>query len=111
MKKNLEERLRAHPGMYERINRLLEVVENAAGDVNKAAEAERRREVLEQAAAAGSALSRKEKKTLLAQLLRRNLGNRAQTYRRGRGGKQMRPFWSLPKQRQQKLRFAPVIVT
>lgn len=97
MKKNLEERLRAHPGLYERINRLVEVVENAAGDVNKAAEAERRvieelrqmgqealqgwaerrQEVVEQAAEADSALSRKEKKTLLAQLLRGNLGNRA----------------------------------
>lgn len=34
MKKNLEERWRAHPGLYERINRLLGVVENAAGDVD-----------------------------------------------------------------------------
>jgi hypothetical protein len=82
MKKNLEERLRAHPGLQERINRLLEVVENAAGDVNKAAEAERRvieelrqigqealqgwatrrQEVLAQAADADAGLSRKEKK-------------------------------------------------
>jgi hypothetical protein len=82
MKKNLEERLRAHPGLYERINRLLEVVENAAGEVNKAAEAERRvidelrqlgqealqgwaarrQAVVEQAAEAAAGLSRKEKK-------------------------------------------------
>ncbi len=82
MKQNLEERLRAHPGLYERISRLLEVVENAAGDVDKAADAERRvieelrqmgqealqgwaerrREVVEQAAETDSALSRKEKK-------------------------------------------------
>jgi hypothetical protein len=82
MKKNMEERLRAHPGLYERISRLLEVVENAAGDVDKAAEAERRvieelrqmgqealqgwaerrQEVVEQAAEADSGLSRKEKK-------------------------------------------------
>ncbi len=82
MKKNLEERLRAHPGLYERMNRLLEVVENAAGDVNRAAEAERRvieelrlmgqealqgwaerrQEVVEQVAEADSALSRKEEK-------------------------------------------------
>lgn len=40
--KNLEERLRAQPGMYERVSRLLEVVENAAGDVVKADEAEQR---------------------------------------------------------------------
>ena len=82
MKQTLEERLRAHPGLYERISTLLEVVENAAGDVNKAAEAERRvieelrqlgqealqgwaerrQEVVEQAAASDPALSRKEKK-------------------------------------------------
>ena len=82
MKKNLEERLRAHPGLYERMNRLLEVVENAGGDVDRAADAERRvieelrqlgqealqgwaerrQEVVEQAAAADSSLSRKEKK-------------------------------------------------
>lgn len=41
MKKNLEEWLRVHPGLYERISRLLEVLENAASDVSKAAEAER----------------------------------------------------------------------
>jgi hypothetical protein len=82
MKQNLEERLRAHSGLYERISKLLEVVENSAGDVNQAAEAERRvieelrqlgqealqgwaerrQEVLEQAAESDSALSRKEKK-------------------------------------------------
>lgn len=82
MRQNLEERLRAHPGLYERINRLLEVVENAAGEVNKAAEAERRviaalrqlgqealqgwaarrQEVLDQQAEADPVLSRKEKK-------------------------------------------------
>ena len=82
MRKNLEERLRAHPGLYERITRLLEVVENAAGDANQAAEAERRvieelrqmgqealqgwaerrQEVLDRAAEADPALSRKEKK-------------------------------------------------
>jgi hypothetical protein len=82
MKQNLEERLRAHSGLYERISKLLEVVENSAGDVNQAAEAERRvieelrqlgqealqgwaerrQEVVEQAAESDSALSRKEKK-------------------------------------------------
>lgn len=82
MKQNLEERLRAHPGLYERINRLLQVVENAAGDVDKAADAERRvieelrqmgqevlqgwavrrQEVVEQVAESDPALSRKEKK-------------------------------------------------
>jgi len=82
MKKSLEERLREHPALYERINRLLEVVENAAGDVEKAAEAERRvieelrqmgqealqvwaerrQEVLDQAAETDPTLSRKEKK-------------------------------------------------
>ncbi len=39
---NLEERLRAQPELYERVQRLLEVVENAAGDVVKADEAEQR---------------------------------------------------------------------
>jgi len=82
MKQTLEERLRAHPELYQRISKLLEVVENAAGDVNKAAEAERRvieelrqlgqealqgwaerrQEVVEQAAESDPALSRKEKK-------------------------------------------------
>lgn len=95
MKKNMEERLSAHPGFYEPINRLLEVVENAAVDVNKAAAAERRvieelrksgqealqgwaerrQQVVEQTAEADSTLRRKEKKSALAQLLRRNLGN------------------------------------
>ena len=46
MKQSLEERLRAHPWLYARIEQLLGVVENAAGDVAKAAEAERR--VIEQ---------------------------------------------------------------
>lgn len=39
--------------------------------------AKRRQEIVEQVAEADSALSRKEKKTLPAQLLRGNLGNRA----------------------------------
>jgi hypothetical protein len=82
MRKSLEERLRAHPALYARISQLLEVVENAAGDVAKADEAERRvmeelrrmgqealqswaerqQVVLEQAAEADSQLTRKEKK-------------------------------------------------
>jgi len=42
MKKNLEERLRAHPDLYARISQLIGVVENTGGDVVKADEAERR---------------------------------------------------------------------
>lgn len=70
------------------MNRLLEVVENAEGDVDRAADAERR--VIEelrqlgQEALQGWAERRQEvvvasegKKTLLAQLLRSNLGSRA----------------------------------
>jgi hypothetical protein len=42
MKQSLEERLRQHPHLHARISQLLDVVENAAGDVEKADEAERR---------------------------------------------------------------------
>ena len=41
-KRGLEERLRDQPELRAKIESLLEVVENAAGDVEKAAEAERR---------------------------------------------------------------------
>src|SRR5258708_39052875 len=41
-KNNLEKRLEAHPELRARFERLLGVVENTAGDVEKAAEAERR---------------------------------------------------------------------
>jgi hypothetical protein len=41
-KNSLEKRLEAHPELRARFERLLGVVENAAGDVEKAAEAERR---------------------------------------------------------------------
>lgn len=80
--KSLEERLREHPHLYERISRLLEVVENTDGDVVKADEAEqrvleelrkmgqealqswadRKQERVEQAAEADPTLQRKEKK-------------------------------------------------
>jgi flagellar biosynthesis/type III secretory pathway chaperone len=40
--KSLEERLREYPDLYERISELVAVVENAAGDVVKADEAEQR---------------------------------------------------------------------
>jgi hypothetical protein len=40
--KTLEERLREYPDLYERISELVAVVENAAGDVVKADEAEQR---------------------------------------------------------------------
>ena len=40
--RSLEERLRDHPELRVKIESLLAVVENAAGDVEKAAEAERR---------------------------------------------------------------------
>lgn len=82
MKQSLEERLRAHPVLYTRIEQLLGVVENAAGDVAQAAEAERqviaelrqlgqealqswaarRQQAVELAAEADPALMRKEKK-------------------------------------------------
>lgn len=80
--KNLEERLREFPGLYERISDLVAVVENAAGDVVKADEAEQRvieelRQIgqaalqgwaerksacVERAAEAEATLQRKEKK-------------------------------------------------
>jgi hypothetical protein len=40
--RSLEERLRDHPALRAKMESLLMVVENAAGDVEKAAEAERR---------------------------------------------------------------------
>ena len=40
--RSLEERLRDHPELRTKVEALLGVVENAAGDVEKAAEAERR---------------------------------------------------------------------
>ncbi len=40
--RSLEERLRDHPELQDKIESLLAVVENAAGDVEKAAAAERR---------------------------------------------------------------------
>lgn len=40
--RSLEERLKAHPELKERVERLLVVVENASGDIEKANEAERR---------------------------------------------------------------------
>jgi len=40
-KKSLPERLQEHPELWERIERMLDLMENAGGDVVKAAEAER----------------------------------------------------------------------
>ena len=40
--KSLEERLAAHPQLRERVERLIEVMENASGDVKLADETERR---------------------------------------------------------------------
>lgn len=40
-KKSLEERLQAHPALRKRVESLLDVVENASGDVEKANEAEK----------------------------------------------------------------------
>ena len=85
MKKSLEERLREHPHLYARISQLIDVVENAQGDVVKADEAERRvieelrrlgqeaiqgwaerrQETVERAAEADAQLQRKEKKDSL----------------------------------------------
>ena len=39
-KRSLEERLKAHPHLKERIEKLLEIVEDASGDIDKADEAE-----------------------------------------------------------------------
>lgn len=41
-KRSLEERLREQPEVRARVERMLELIENAAGDVEKAAEAENR---------------------------------------------------------------------
>ena len=82
-KRSLEERLNDQPELKARFERLLEMVENAAGDIEKAAEAERRvteelrqmgNEVLhgwarrqqqkkEEEFASKAGLNRKEKKT------------------------------------------------
>jgi hypothetical protein len=40
-RKSLSERIQEHPELWERIERMLDLVENAGGDVVKAAEAER----------------------------------------------------------------------
>jgi len=82
-KRSLEERLNDQPELKARFEKLLEIVENAAGDIEKAAEAERRvteelrqmgNEVLhgwarrqqqkkEEEFASKAGLNRKEKKT------------------------------------------------
>lgn len=41
-KRSLEERLQEHPELRVKFERMLDVIENTAGDVEKAAEAERR---------------------------------------------------------------------
>jgi len=41
-KRSLEERLKDQPEFRARVERMLDVIENAAGDIEKAAEAERR---------------------------------------------------------------------
>lgn len=54
MKRSLEERLRAHPQLRERFEKMLDLVENSAGDCVRADEAELR--VLEQVRGLGREL-------------------------------------------------------
>lgn len=95
--RSLEERLKANPALKERVERLLSVVENASGDIEKANEAERRvfeelRQMGQEALTgwaerqhekkvkgleAEGGVSRKEKKTLLVQPVWENRNRRA----------------------------------
>ena len=95
--RSLEERLQDHPELRAKMERLLGVVENAAGDVEKAAEAERRvteelrqmghealhawarrqAERKEQAVVQQPGVQRKEKERLLVHPVRPNRSRRA----------------------------------
>ena len=112
--RSLEERLKVHPELKERVERLLEVVENASGDIEKANEAERRvfeelRQMGQEALTGWAArqhakkvkaleaeggVSRKEKKPLLVQPLRENPNSRATLPARvaGRGNPSLCPI-------------------
>lgn len=109
---SVDERLQAHPELRSRFERILAIVENAAGEVETADEAERRaldavrqlgNEVLHgwarrhhQRKAAEIAqqggMSRKEKKTVRWYSLFGTIAVEEQLFRRGRGGPEVRPF-------------------
>jgi len=108
--KSLDERLREYPGLRERIEALVGVVENASGDVVKADEAEqrvveelrqmgqaalqawaeRKQERVEAAGAGRGDVSPKEKKKLYWYTRLGTIQVNEQVYRRG--GKEWRPF-------------------
>lgn len=91
-RKSLEERLREYPEVRTRLEQMLDVMENVAGDVVKADEAEQRlieelrklgqaalqvwadgqQQALERYWEARAGVTRKEKKTLLVHALRSN---------------------------------------
>ena len=101
-KRSLEERLNDQPELKARFEKLLDVVENAAGDIEKAAEAERR--VIEELQQMGNevlhgwarrqqkkkeeefnskpGVNRKEKKRLLVHPVRKNRSRGAGLYPR-----------------------------
>jgi len=101
-KRSLEERLKDQPEFKTRVEKLLDVIENAAGDIEKAAEAERR--VIEELRQMGNevlhswarrqqqkkedefdskpGVNRKEKKRLLVHPVRKNRSRRADLYSR-----------------------------
>ena len=101
-KRSLEERLKDLPEVRTRFERMLDVIENAAGDVEKAAEAERRvteelrqmgNEVLhgwaqhqqkkkEDEFSSKPGVNRKEKKRLLIHPVRKNRSRRADLHSR-----------------------------
>jgi len=101
-KRSLEERLKDCPELRVKFERMLEIIENAAGDVEKAAEAERR--VMEELRQMGNdvlhswarrqeqkkgaefnqkpGVNRKVKKTLLVHAVRKNRDPRADLHAR-----------------------------
>jgi chromosome segregation ATPase len=105
-------RLREYPELQAKIETMLAIIENAGGDVEKAAEAERRiieelqqmgNEVLhgwarrqqqkkEEEYNAKPGMNRKEKNPLLVCATGENRNSRTEIFTRGRQGPQIRPF-------------------
>jgi hypothetical protein len=105
-KPSLEERLKPYPELQAKMENMLAIIENAGGDVEKAAEAERRiieelrqmgNEVLhgwarrqqqkkEQEYNAKPDVNRKEKKALLVHATRKNRNRRTDLHPRSAGG-------------------------
>jgi len=103
---SLEERLKAHPVLKTKIESMLAIIENAGGDVEKAAEAERR--IIEELRQMGNevlhswarrqqqkkeeeynlkaGVNRKEKKLLLVHATGKNRNRRTDLHARSAGG-------------------------